>query len=372
MAMKYRHQEEYYQLVLDDVGTKIIDLHTAAPLSAIRLTFVGTNGATYCKDNRINDVITKIEIVDGSDQLLSLSLKEAQALEFRRTGRMPYMRPGESNSGSQEESCLLCFGREMWDPDLYLDLSRFKNPQLKITTNIAAVAAASATAFLSGSLKVTIDMYLIEEGANPAAGFMMAKNVYSFTSAASGDEHIDLPTDYPYVNLLVRAYAAGKDVDENISKLKINCDSGKFTPIDKYVKDLYKIEEEDIGPAELHYYLFRKNGETITYDLNHDPIISLLPSVAGEMCGAAWSWSGRSLIYLCDNAGAAVTTEELIQVIIRGSCPHATINVPMGKRIDPNTYFDATAYGDIDLVLTQAYASTVSIILEQLRAYKTA
>lgn len=368
--MRYREHEEYFQLGLDDVGTKIIDLHTASPLSALRLTFRGTNGATSCKDNRINDVITKIEIIDGSDQLLSLSLKEAQALEFRRTGKMPYMRPGELGGGNQEESCLLLFGREMWDPDLYLDLSKFKNPQLKITTNIAAVAVASATAFLSGSLKVTVDMYLIEEGAAPAAGFMMAKNIYGFTSAASGDEHIDMPTDYPYVNLLVRAYAVGKDVDENISKLKINCDSGQFTPIDKRVFDLYMKEDQDIGPAEMRYYLYRKNGETITYDLNHDPIISLLPSVAGEMVGAAWSWSGRSLIYLYSNEGAAITTEELIQLIVKGSCPHATANVAFGKRIDPATYFDATKFGDIDLVLTQAYASAVSVVLEQLRPYK--
>lgn len=370
--MKYREHEEYYQLALDDVGTKIIDLHPAAPLSAIRLSFYGTNGTSYCKDNRLNDVITKIELVDGSDQLLSLSLKEAQALQFRRTGKMPYMRPGESNSGGQNESVLLMFGREMWDPELYLDLTKFKNPQIKITTNIAAIAAASATAFLSGSLKVTMDLYLIEEGAQPAAGFMMAKNIYSFTSAASGDEHIDLPTDYPYVNLMVRAYAAGKDVDENISQLKINCDSGKFTPIDKRIKELFQIEEEDLGAAEIRYYLFRKNGETITYDINHDPIITLLPSVAGYMVGAAWSWSGRSLIYLYDNTGAAVSAEELIQMIVKGSCPHATTNIRFGKRGDPATYFDPAQYGDIDLVLTQAYASAVSIVLEQLRAYKAA
>lgn len=368
--MLYRKHEEYYQLALDDVGTKIIDLHSASPISALRLTFVGTNGSSYNKDNRLNDVITKIELVDGSDQLMSLSLKEAQALEFRRTGKMPFMRPGEKNGGGQEEAVMLLFGRALWDNELYLDLTKFKNPQLKITTNIAAVRAAAADGFVAASLKVTIDMYLIEEGAGSAAGFMMAKNVYGFTSAAAGDEHIDMPTDYPWVNLMVRAFLAGNDVDENISALKINCDSGKFIPISKKVKDIYKAEEQDLGPALLKYWLMRKNGETVTHDLNHDPIIALCPTLTNRIASCGYSWSSRFSLFLTDAAGAAITTEEEVIFHVHGSCPHSSVNVPFGLRDDPATYFDVSKYGDIDLVLTQAAASAVSVVLEQLRPYK--
>ena len=370
--MKYRNVELYYQQALDDVGTKIIDLRTTDPLSAIRLQFFGTNGATHCKDNRLNDVITKIELVDGSDQLLSLTLKEAQALEFRRTGKMPYVRVGESASGGQEESTLILFGRNLWDKEYYMDLSKFRNPQLKITSNIAAVAAASATAFLTGSLKVTIDLLVIQEGAEAAKGFMMAKNVYGFTSGTSGDEHIDMPMDYPYVGLMVRAFVAGNDVNENISKIKINCDAGRFIPIEKYVKDLWKAEEQDLGPAELRYYLFRKHGETVTHDLNHDPIIALTPSVAGHIAGASWSWSSRFYLVLTDSAAAAITAEELIELVVKGACPHSTIYVPFGLKEDPATYFDPKVFGDIDLVLTQAAASAVAVILLQLRPYGAA
>ena len=367
--MKYRDVELYYEKALDDVGTWINELKTSEPVSAIRLNFKGTNGATYNKDNRLNDVITKIEIVDGSDQLCSLSLKEAQALEFRRTGKMPFMRIGESASGSQDESVLLLFGRYLWDPEYYLDLPKFKNPQLKITTNIAAVAAASATAFLAASLKVTVDILVIEEGAEPAKGFMMAKNIRGFTSVTSGDEPVTMPIDYPYVGLLLRAYAAGNDVNENISKLKINCDVGKFIPIDKYVKDIYKAEEQDRGPAELHYQLFRKSGETVSHDLNHDPHVSLSTTQPGHIAGTVIGWSSRFQLYLYTDAGAAVAAEELIYAHIIGSCPHSTIHVPFGMRDKPETYFDPTLFGDIDLVLTQAAASAVSVILEQLRPY---
>lgn len=370
--MKYRNVELYYQQALDDVGTKIIDLKTTDPITAVRLNFYGKNGATHCKDNRLNDVVTKIELVDGSDQLLSLTLKEAQALQFRRTGKMPYMRPGEKNDGEQEESTLLMFGRYLWDPEYYLDLKKFRNPQLKITTNIAAIAAAGAEGFLSNYLKLTIDLLVIEEGAEAAKGFMMAKNVRGFTSGTSGDEPTDLPRDYPYVGLLVRAYVAGNDVNENITKLKIDCDTGKFIPIDKFTKDIYKAEEEDLGPAELRYQIFRKHGETVTHDLNHDPQVSLTPSVAGHIAGNSWSWSSRLYLVLTNHDGTAITSEELVHMIVKGSCPHSTIHLPFGKRMEPATYFDPKLHEDIKLKLTQGAASAVSIVLEQLRPYAAA
>jgi len=367
--MKYRDVELYYEKALDDVGTWINELKVSDPVTAIRLNFKGTNGATYNKDNRLNDVITKIEIVDGSDQLLSFSLKEAQALEFRRTGKMPFMRPGELGGGAQDESVLLLFGRHLWDPEYYLDFTKFKNPQLKITTNIAAVAAASATAFVAASLKVTVDVLVIEEGAEPAKGFMMAKNIRSFTSATSGEEPVTMPIDYPYVGLLLRAYLAGNDVDENIEKLKINCDVGKFIPIEKYVKDIYKAEEQDLGPAALKYWICRKNNDVVTHDLNHDPVISLVPTAYNRVFGVGYSWSSRFSLYLLDNTGAAVTTEEQLLLTVHGSCPHSTIHVPFGLRANPETYFNPTQFGDIDLVLTQKAASAVSVVLEQLRPY---
>lgn len=370
--MKYRNVELYSGQALDNEGTKIIDLRTSDPISAIRLAFIGQNGSSYCKDYRLNDVITKIELVDGSDQLLSMTLKEAQALEFRRIGKMPYMRPGEEENGLQRESTLLLFGRYLWDPEYYMDLSKFRNPQLKITSSLAAGGGVAVTAWATGSLKVTIDLLTIQEGAEPAKGFMMAKNIYGFTSATSGDEHVDMPMDYPYVGLLIRAFVAGNDVNENISKLKINCDAGKFIPIEKLVYDIFMAEEQDLGPVELRYVIHRKSGETVTHDLNHDPQVFLTPNTIGHIAVSSWSWSSRFALQLCDAGGTPITTEENILLLVKGSCPHSTIHLPFGLRNQPATYFDPKVYGDIDLVLTQAAASAVGIVLEQLRPYGAA
>ncbi len=368
--MKYRHAELQYQKTLDDVGTWIQDLKTKDPISAMRFNFSGTNGSISNKSNFINDLITKIEIVDGSDQLISLSLKEAQAIQRRLTSQMPHMRPAEAPNVTQEESCLIQFGRWMWDKDYYLDLTKFKNPELKVSSNIAAVRAAGNTGFVSGSLKVTVDLHIIEEGAEPAKGFMMQKNIRSFTSATSGDEPTSLPEDYPYVGMLIRAYAEGNDVDENISKVKLDCDTGKFIYLEKYTRDLYRWEEEELGPSEMRYFLYRKDNETVYHPINHDPIVSVMGQAANDVINVNTCKSGSFILrFYTGNTGAPVTVEELLPFMVRGSCLHSTVFIPFGLIDYPETYFDPTKYEDIKLILTQAASSSVSICLVQLRPY---
>jgi hypothetical protein len=370
--MKYRDVELYYQQALDDVGTKIIDLRTSDPISAMRLTFFGTNGATSNKENLLNDVITKIELVDGSDQLLSVSLKEAQAVQFRRTKVFPFMRPGESNGGAQEEQCMILFGRFLWDPEYHMDLTKFRNPQLKITTNIAAIRAAGADGFVSGSLQVSLDLLVMQEGAEAAKAFMMMKNIYAFTSADSGDEHIDMPLDYPYLGLLVRAYQVGHDPDHNISKVKLNCDVGKFIPFETRVKDLYRCEENDYGVAELRQYIFRKDAEWVHHIITHDPIVVFNPGIPGRIAGAYTAFNGQFKFNLRAHDNTPIAAEENTAIIIKGSCPHSTIYLPFGVQENPATYFDPKAFGDIDLVLTQDDPSDVTLVLIQLRPYGAA
>ena len=370
--MKYRDVELYYQQTLDNVGTKIIDLRTTDPISAIRLTFFGTNDATFNKENYLNDVITKIELVDGSDQLLSLTLKEAQALQYRLTKKMPFMRPGESASGAQEEQGLIMFGRYLWDPEYYMDLTKFRNPQLKITTNIAAIRASGSDGFLTGSLQVSVNLLVIQEGAEAAKGFMMAKNIYGFTSADSGDEHVDMPMDYPYVGLLLRAYQVGHDPMHNISAMKLNCDAGKFIPFDIRVKDLYRIEENDLGVAELRYFIFRKDAEWVHHILTQDPHTFFNPGIPGRIAGTYTAFNGMFKFNLRAHDNTPVAAEELTSVLIKGSCPHSTVYVPFGLQELPATYFDPKKYGDIDLILTQDDPAACAVVLVQLRPYGAA
>ena len=370
--MKYRDVELYYQQTLDDVGTKIVDLHTKEPISAIRLTLFGTNGATYNKENYLNDVVTKVELVDGSDRLISASIKEAQAVQYRRTKKFPFLRPGEAPGGTQEEQALILFGRYLWDPEYYMDLTKYSNPQLKISTNIAAIRAAGVDGYVSKSLQASVNLLTMPEGAEAAKGFMMMKNIRGFTSAASGDEPTNMPKDYPYLGLLIRAYQVGHDPDHNISVVKLDCDTGKFIPIDIRTKDLYRCEENDYGIAELRQYMYRKDAEWIHHIITHDPIVVFNPGVPGRIAGAYTAFNGQFKFNLRNFDNTPIAAEENTAIIVKGSCPHSTVWIPFGIQELPATYFNPKDYGDISLILTQADPADIDLVLVQLRPYGAA
>jgi len=371
--MKYRNVELYYEQSLEDTGTKIIDLKTTDPISAIRLDFKGTNCATQNKNNWLNDVISKIEIVDGSDQLFSLSMKEAQALQFTNTRKTPLMRLEERGGGSVNEQVLLQFGRYLWDPKYYLDLTKFTNPQLKISTNGLTPGNQASGGFATGTYKVTINLHVIEEGAEAAAGFMMHKEIYSFTAAVSGDEHIDMPLDYPYAGLLIRAFYDQNDFQETISNLKISCDAGKFVPVDKKCADLIRMTEEDYGPLELRMQLDRMSGECVYHPLHFDPVAVLQGDEHCNIYQAMYQWSGYFDLTATSNAGVATTVEEWIRMVVKGSALHSTLYLPFGLLLEPETYFDPKVWSDLELVLTQACPAgelgSVQVVLQQLRTY---
>lgn len=367
--MRYRNVELYYELALDDTGTKIIDLKTTDPLSAIRLKFAGTNGATNNQENRMDDVITKIEIVDGSDQLFSLNMKQAHCFQFFNTRKTPRIIIEERGGGSVAEDVILQFGRYLYDPEYYLDLTKFSNPQLKITTDEDVVRAMGATGFVSGTFNVTINLHVIEDGAAAAKGFFMYKELYAFTSGTTGDEHVDMPRDYPYAGVLMRAYVAGNDASENISNIKMSCDAGKFIPIDKKTAHINDWNEEDYGPCQIRCQLERANGDTVLHILNKEPVALLEMDEATGMTRAMYQWSGQFVLYLTDHAGAAITSDMWVRALITGGGLHSTAFVPFGLLSEPDTYFDPKEWNDIDLILTQAAAATVQIAAQQLRPY---
>lgn len=195
--MKTRDAVLLYQEAQADTATKILDIDLADPISAFYIEVECTNGATSNKGNFISDIVTKIEVVDGSEVLHSLNMFQEEAICFYKTGKVPVLFPSEWGGGIQRHGVHLLFGHYLWDPTLCFVPTSYKNPQLKVTFNKAAIRAAGATGFADATnIKLTVVAKVIEEGASPM-GFLMQKQIESFTSSTSGDKRIELPTDYP-------------------------------------------------------------------------------------------------------------------------------------------------------------------------------
>lgn len=366
--MRTRDAVIHYQKTLDDTGTLTEDLDLTDPVSALELEFQGTNGSVNNEDNFISDVITKVELVDGSDVLYSLSQSQLEALHFYKTGKTPTLFPSEWAGGTQRHACLLLFGRKLWDPQYGIDFTRFTNPQLKISTSIAAIRAASATdAFVSGSLRGTIVAKVMEDAPKPSE-YLMAKEVESFTSS-TGEKRIDLPRDYVYRMLMGRFWVEGSDIDEVITDLKLTCDTDKFISLNRKVKQLDAQALAKFGLCELKHDVLRahntdvrtlinKEGESVLFSGGQDD---------GLICVSRWQWSSNLHVTLVSHDGTYVGTAKKLHIAERGHALHATLPVPFGDMDRPDTWFDPRPYRKVEAVLTQAVAGACSIVLEQVR-----
>jgi len=368
--MKLREYGLKYQNTVSDTDKTILDLKGAGLLSAIEIEFQATNGATSCVDHEIHDDISKIEIVDGSEVLESLSMEEWIAQNFHELGRMPKASLSENAAAVQKETCFILFGRYIGDPEYFLDPSKFVNPQLVIENALAISATAG---FATGTGKVTVRLHIIGEGQASQKGFIMRKEKYSFTSAASGDEIIDLPRDYRYRSIGVMALLSTYRPDEVISKIKLSCDSDKYVPINTYTDDIVDKIASIFGMAQQSKDLLTADDGAALMDIydirkahihsNEDDHIATIEAVDAEKVS-------NGLYDMTSPATPAFqTVAKVCPVDVEGNCPHGVVLLPFAGFKTLEEGLDVSQYGKVELVLTQATASgAVKIILSQIRS----
>jgi len=361
----------YQETQSSDKSTKTIDLDLTDPVSALGFEFEARNGTTNNKANPFPFVVTKVEIVDGSDVLASLSFPEMQALKFYKDGKQPELREtedgGTSYGGPQVMGSAILFGRKLWDRDFALDLTKFKNPQLKISwdlTNIRAVS--STTAFYTGTMVISAWAKLMEGQAAPGK-FLMAKEIEAWTGATSGDKRHELPTDYPYRLLMLRLYSRGYDVDECITKLKLTCDTDKFVPFERYTKQLDAEMAQLFGNVVVWKKFSAGHGTTVWFEVNKEPQLNMQVPVLGYNASYGWCWAGNASLLVANASGVADTTERRIDGLIEGHALHHTLPIPLGVMDEPDTWFDPTVYKKLELVCTEGVASANTLVAEQVR-----
>lgn len=371
--MRSRDAVIEYQKTLDDAGTLTKDLDLVDPVSALYLEHQATNGSTNNADNFISDVITKIEIVDGSEVLYSVNLTELEALHFYKLKQTPTLFPSEWASGGQRHGCLLLFGRYLWDPEYAIDFTKFKNPQLKITSNLAAIRAVSATdAFTTGSLKSTIVAKVME--GEPAPGkYLMAKELLNFPSSSSSgaEERKELPTDLLYRLLMTRHWVEGSDIDEVTSDLKLTADADKYIPFNRKVKQLDAEALAEFGVIGYKHDIQQAYSNAIRIIPNKEPMVTAQVRNPGTpRVHVPWAqWSSNYNFELYDLAGALDATARQSTAWVKGHAIHATLPIPMGRMDRPETWFDPTPYKKLEMVFTSGgTAGTCAVVAEQVRS----
>lgn len=358
--MKVRDQYLDNAKPLTDSGGYTVDLPKNAKIQDIRLVFGATNGATSNTVGKLCGLVSKIEVVDGSDVLHSLSMRQEQANFFFMNGRLPFKYLTGAAAGAVIEEAPISFGRYFRDPLYFLDTSQFKNPQLRVTyafTVSATAGIATGTGTLSAIARI------IEDQAPPYQGFMMSKEIKSWATATSGDEPTQLALNYRYHSLLIAALKTTVDPTTLITNLKLARNSDQF--IDFNMSGVHKAQE-NIQRFGLGRETFRPLVDTsATFLCDFYYKAGGCPNLADPTSLARLTAaSGESLTITMVTGGTAGGVE----LEVKGAMPHASWYHVFGDGLRSEDFLDPSGLSELKLTLTQAVgAAAGTIVTNQIR-----
>jgi len=354
---------------LDDNGELVIDINVRDPISVLLVEFRNTNGGTHNQLCTMAQCIDAIEVIDGSDVLVSLDGEQAFALTAYMLGHIPYSLVSELPSVVQNLAVPLIFGRYPGDTNYALDPSRFNNLQLRVSWNFANVNSVGATGFLTGYGDLTV-IADVMEGAPTPRGLIAAREHYTFTTAASGEEYIDLPTQHPYLGILFKAVENGVALYSSVSNLELNCDAGAYIPYDMRMTDLLRLHAYEVAPFMYKHQLHVADADTVRFINKVDEQVAFtVQSQDDTVVQYAGSGVGQGALAI-DDAGSAEGSDITVDALVTGFAPYGGLYLPFGDRMMESEWFPSAQFGSVRLIATQGNAgASASVVLVHARPY---
>jgi len=363
--MYYREVEIKAPTDLGPSGTDVTDIKIRDPISSIEIIWDTTVNTAAAMTGPHVECLSLIEIVDGSDVLFHLSGEEAQALAAYTMGRLPYNEITVVAGEHMRSVIPIYFGRKLFDKELALDPTKFRNPQIKITWD-EDVANAGVTANL-----LTIRAWAFDERSITPRGFLMSKQHKEYTPVANGYEYTTMPTDYPYRCILFRSKSDNLEPGEVLNQFRLSEDHDKRVPIDMTGEEIIQKIVSTLGEMEESFKLSGTPADQ---------------TIEGSLTAKV-----RGLLNLDYDAVAAADDAEEVAIAnniytvsgvvgfipawlsVKGYCPHSCLFIPCGDLMDIDDWWDVTKLGD--LRLTTQGAATVGtnpvaqICIQQYRKY---
>jgi hypothetical protein len=353
---------------LADSGQDTTDVNVTDPITALWVEVRATNGATSNKANLVADCVSKIELIDGSEVFCSLSGKQALALTAYRLGYIPYQLISEEASNVQNLAVPLLFGRWPGDSMFAFNPRVHIRPQIRVTWNLAAVRAVAATAFATGTGQLSL-IADVMTGVSDPQGMLTAKEQYTWVTAASGITYIDLPTDWPYRRLLLRAYKAGSAINGVVSNVKLQANQDQVVFFNHRMTDLLRLMTMYQSPF-VYKHMFRGvNADTIYPILKQEEAVNL-NAETGDATLAYQNYGLGQGALTFTVGGSAVSSPATFSGNVSGWAPFGVVDIPFGDPWSPDEWLQANEYKSLRLEATNAVASGAGeVVVEQARPY---
>ena len=336
--------------------TRTIDINVSTPISRIVIRMKGTNTNSTPVGHPAK-MISKIELINGSDVLYSLSGVQAGAVNFIENSELPFYVCEYENAIQCCATAQINFGRELWDREFALDPGQYKNLQLKITN---AVGSGGSTA---GSCTLAVFAYLFEDGAPSPRGFLMTKELKSYTVVNAQHEYTELPQDYPFRFVILQSYENAIPPNTMFGNLKFTIDTDRQVLLNdismtEYLKahvPMDKVEEEFAGLGD---GAVSDHFQASTYD-NY-----------GVAVGRS---SADTSIYVEQPSGPQIgvfgTGPHSFVCHEVGYCAFGAMDLLMSDRMDSTSWLNPVGTMSVKLDITGGAAGTAYIISQQARTY---
>lgn len=358
--MNYRHAEILPSQDLGESGTKIIDLDIIDPISRITLLHQPVGGSDDIIAHPMKN-ITKLELIDGSEVLYSLTGFQGHGLNIIEAPRTVTTYLDERSGGTPMLMINMDFGRHLWDPLLALVPPNFTNLQLKLTWNEKAYDASV------GSHAFMIYGHLFDEKEVSPVGFLMNKEIKSYQPSAGGYEYTDLPTDYPMRKLIIQAFKKTAGVRGICQAIKLSEDNDKRVPIDGDIYNLRSFLDFMNGEA---VDIIRINADSAAdecYVTAHNILSAVASSDVVDKTCRVYLYAGGYVIVEHETAAGGVN------LAVRGKNPHGLIGIPFGDQGVIDDWYDVTKLGSLKVRIlggpNSVTGDTISVLTQQIRRY---
>lgn len=364
--MKYRTTAIQSAKDLGPSGTDVFDIDIKDPISRIDFIWKTTIVTVSVMTDTHLKCISKIELVDGSDVLCSLDAEQLQAINYYDRNENPQDELSLTVGDINTSVFSIDFGRFLYDPDLALDPTKFKNLQLKVTWD----EDASNGSVVVNSMEILARTF--DEKSVTPRGFLMMKEIKTYTPVANTTEYTDMPTDYTYRKMLLQVNSTDKNPFETVSQFKLSEDNDKKIPIDMSGENLFRMTFDEYDRFSFNVILDAVvTAKTLyvvpSYDVNIHINYDGTAFVTAQSLFAVPTFTNQKI------ALAASVDIQADTATISGLCPNSMLVMPFGDQKDMGDWYDVAGIGSLKSIIKGAAAVGTSpetvIILQQLRTY---
>ena len=343
-------------------GTYTIPIRLDEPISRIAMKFQVKKSLNTMTNHPAAD-ITKIELVDGSDVLHATSGFENQALVMFDRKTPTCLRGVFLISVEQESMYGIDFGRWLFDPELAFVTRNFLMPQLKVTYN-------SLLSDTGGTIpKLSVWAYVFDEKAISPSGFLMSKQHHKEACPAlNAWKYVELPLDYPYRRIMIRAFYEAYPPEYSIQHVKLDEDNDHRIPLNVDLRDYIELSMprwKEVNEPFCVTVVGDEQGYYFTAASDMVAMTGMTTSIARHIALNRGRDSGHAHLHSTD------VTTCMGQTI--GYCPNHCFDFECGDVKDLADWYDVTRVGDLRMSIqggTAGIDGEYSVVIQQLRYYR--